>query len=1817
MTHSTPSMQFAKILYDLKTDPTFTHNGFVLKLTALIYLRWADFQESKDEFVANTNKAIYTPVLPKELRWSTWKSLPAEQLHDLLGRQLPAKLKSLRSSSDNPLATKLFHMADAVAQLGELSPHLLRQMASWLADQPFENSVHRRNLLKAFDQIIDLSTKSYKDVAREALDPNEISQLIAVLGAPAPGERVYDPCFGSARFLTAVCDQVLLNKDLSLDINEKLPLTISGTEINSSAFAIGLTRLALAGINEPELEHSNSLMKPITGIPQKGSFDLVVANPPWGLRVNSNELEHFPIKTRDATGFFVQHALSRLCPNGRAVIVVPNGFLYRSGQDQELRRELIEQNSVEAIIALPENAFAPFSAVRASILVLRHSGPTERVRMIDSEPFFEKSRGKEPATIKFKLAQELANRVSSPQPGKHCWDVDMETLEKYEWDLTPRRRDRSGLEEQLDALLGKDAVVKLRDCCQIFTSSFYSRSEMTDIPMGESTIPFIRIKDIQNGQVSKSSAWLSSEVSQKIGDEWKLKAGDILLSKSGTIGKLGIVSSGAVGAVASKGVYALRSDQSQLDPNFLMAYLDSIGCRSWLSDMARGATIQHLPKKVLDDLSIPLPSIQTQRQVAKNYRAEGGDALVYLSELLLGSKGDPIVEIKSTLEKLEKLEKLALSKKFRTTKISELAEKADFVEQLDISQELKEIANWLYIELEKIFSSIYETREGKETFRKNIAEAIKSDNEIKICDDLVLDGKSIGYIDKFIKLILKHAFAYLGTFAKENFEESISAHKERLNDPSRKPYFAYGTNMDEATMLRKCPNAIKVCRAMLTGYDFAINSNGRPTILSAYHKMLYGILWQLTPSDEKALDLYEGAKRDGVSTKEHVHVTDVFGVASKPFCYIDKKAEPGVGDSDTFKKIIQSLNGIDAPESYLQHVKSWQEYSEKNQAANNIYDDFKQALDMLTRAKIHPKDAINLLVLIAVCFKKYLSQDKQGSGKKKHPVWHSLKNIWSARSTEPHLFVNTFRKITEQHLSNPTDTESLEESVHHVLEKKSLDRTTLQAAIALIINTIAVNSGASPTHIDRFDLVEILTKICSSTELSTRRSIIYATLPTEAGLNYLASKIMNPQPGEKCLYPNLADGSILYGLNKQPKEPGHENLTTYAKSSGPTLYDARVLAFSCLITDKEGHKVSDDNSGDILFKNYDVIVSSLVSKDLQTNSGNKEIILDGKTFTYFGRNHENYRLLKQIERLSKKGRMAVILTPEALLSRRNKPFWEHLISKDYLQAIIEITNNPGRPVPAMLLVIINKRKEELSRGRVLFAAYANGSERIERTSPRDNLFYFASTPAENSSNPYFYDIIEAFNAPKLKTLHTRSIETKSLRNANLSHPGFFSSGLHEELEALRNDGSTSLLSEIADVSHGVRGQVQNLQLQTIPYVNIKAINPEVKEEYLDLSLCTPISDNSGRERFYVVNEKCILVARNTKNIRAAIFDPVDTWVGRSEQDILVSDNIFAIFPKNELVDIEYLYHQLHSQIVINQIKLSTYGLLLNSVDVNALHIPMLQSLKEQKSFSLSQKYDLLKIQANIQEAKKIANESIKERQEAEFRILRFLTHNLRPKLGATEAPMKKIENVLKNHNLLNEEAGTRLNGDTITVADLLDTAYTNMEMIKALVNDARKLVDLPKAGDYELYDIRNLFDQVAIQYKEKVKFKIRVKGKTKEKVLLHKTSIVEAINSLLDNAQAHAFEEETSKPEVIFKLAEDDEYLIIDYQNNGKPFPENLTEENFLSIGIKRKDSEGEGIGGAIIKHLICDNHRGTFEIIRDDIPTHFVIRIPLGGVNG
>lgn len=239
---------------------------------------------------------------------------------------------------------------------------------------------------------------------------------------------------------------------------------------------------------------------------------------------------------------------------------------------------------------------------------------------------------------------------------------------------------------------------------------------------------------------------------------------------------------------------------------------------------------------------------------------------------------------------------------------------------------------------------------------------------------------------------------------------------------------------------------------------------------------------------------------------------------------------------------------------------------------------------------------------------------------------------------------------------------------------------------------------------------------------------------------------------------------------------------------------------------------------------------------------------------------------------------------------------------------------------------------------------------------------------------------------------------------------------------------------------------------------------------------------------------------------------------------------------------------------------------------------------------------------------------VEEKHDAEYNILRHLNHNVKPNIQMAKSPITAVISFLESRNMLEQPLAKRLDGSDETVGEALRNAMCSLAHINDILETARELVSHEiRREDFRETDICRLFRQEIIPLFAS-KLSITVQFHNAITVRLHRQSFIEAINNLIRNAETHGFQGNCSGGLLTFRIIERRKSVVIDYTNNGRPFPENLTERDFVAFGKKSGDSPGEGLGGAWIGKVIAA-HNGSFEIIRDAHPLHFRITLPKGGI--
>lgn len=626
----------------------------VVHAAALLFLRWVDFYEEEQNAIAEFDGLHYTNALPDYLRWSKLRQQNFQIFIKIFQYNL---VPSLKSAISTPLGQQLYRIGIALEQIGvEQSESLTTlepvfELFRWIDSLPFDSADDRANAGTILEALISDSMGGRS--TGQFTTPQPVADLMVALADPKPGDRIYDPCFGMGGLLVT-CTRHLQDQAKFLPPRNWLGIqenSIFGVEINPVAYAVGLTRIVLAGIDCPRLELGDTLERTVRHNRASEGFDLILAVPPWGQRSSAYAYRNeFPIPTSTTEALFLQHIMASLRPGGRAVVAFPDGILFRAGAEKQLRERLLSDFYVEGILALPSGAFTPFTGLNSNLIVFRREEPASSVRFFLVEDFPSGLRKRElfsPSEQQL-LAKRVAQTFHDGKSSTHLWSTSITTLAQRDWELIVKRTGDDALAEQLKALTETDPTIKLRSLQQIadiFTGISYNQSISTkDAKAPDAVAGLLRVSDVIGAGAKAPELFLTKAGEAKAKEKHYLRPFDIVVTKSGTIGKVGLISdiAGTIGAIATQGLAVIRPRKG-ITAQFLAELLRSPAYQSWLKGHARGATIQHLSMEALRDLKIPVPPLQMQARLWQGTQGRISDALSALVRMVMGTSDDPVL----------------------------------------------------------------------------------------------------------------------------------------------------------------------------------------------------------------------------------------------------------------------------------------------------------------------------------------------------------------------------------------------------------------------------------------------------------------------------------------------------------------------------------------------------------------------------------------------------------------------------------------------------------------------------------------------------------------------------------------------------------------------------------------------------------------------------------------------------------------------------------------------------------------------------------------------------------------------------------------------------------------------------------------------------------------------------------------------------------------------------------------------------------------------------------------------------------------------
>ena len=375
------------------------------QITWMLFLKVYDAKEEDWEF----DDEQFESIIPPKLRWRNWAhvenqhdGLTGDQLLNFVNNELFPTLRKLEINSDTPIRQSIVRTTFEDANNYMKDGVLLRQIINIIDELDFGSYEETH----AFGEIYETILKELQSAgsAGEFYTPRAVTEFMAKMIKPQIGETMADFACGTGGFLSSWIKELEAIKDakgsISNEDSEKLYNSIYAIEKKQFPYMLCVTNMLLHGIDNPKVFHDNSLTKKLLDYTKKDAFDVILMNPPYGGSEKEDIKQNFPadLKSSETADLFIAVILYRLKKNGRAAVIIPDGFFFGTDNAKiNLKKTLLTEYNLHTVVRLPQSVFSPYTSITTNILFFNNEEPTGktwfyRVDIPDGIKHFSKTK---------------------------------------------------------------------------------------------------------------------------------------------------------------------------------------------------------------------------------------------------------------------------------------------------------------------------------------------------------------------------------------------------------------------------------------------------------------------------------------------------------------------------------------------------------------------------------------------------------------------------------------------------------------------------------------------------------------------------------------------------------------------------------------------------------------------------------------------------------------------------------------------------------------------------------------------------------------------------------------------------------------------------------------------------------------------------------------------------------------------------------------------------------------------------------------------------------------------------------------------------------------------------------------------------------------------------------------------------------------------------------------------------------------------------------------------------------------------------------
>ena len=394
---------FVKRIQDVMRNDSGV-NGDAQRIEQIVWILFLKIYDAKEETweLLNDN---YKSIIPEGLKWRDWavdrkdgEALTGDALLDFVNNTLFATLKNLEIDVDTPMSQVIVRYAFEDANNYQKDGVLLRQVVNIIDEIDFTEYKERHEFGTIYESFLkDLQSAGN---AGEFYTPRAVTDFMVKVVKPVLGDKIGDFACGTGGFLTSALSELDKQVGNSIDNRESYNKSVYGIEKKSLPHILCVTNMLIHDIDDPNILHGNALEIDYKDMRKMDSFDVVLMNPPYGGNEKDSVKVNFPTELRssETADLFMNVIMYRLKKNGRAAVILPDGFLFGTDNAKyNIKKKLMSEFNLHTVIRMPHSVFAPYTSIRTNILFFDNTEPTRetwfyRLDMPEGYKNFSKTR---------------------------------------------------------------------------------------------------------------------------------------------------------------------------------------------------------------------------------------------------------------------------------------------------------------------------------------------------------------------------------------------------------------------------------------------------------------------------------------------------------------------------------------------------------------------------------------------------------------------------------------------------------------------------------------------------------------------------------------------------------------------------------------------------------------------------------------------------------------------------------------------------------------------------------------------------------------------------------------------------------------------------------------------------------------------------------------------------------------------------------------------------------------------------------------------------------------------------------------------------------------------------------------------------------------------------------------------------------------------------------------------------------------------------------------------------------------------------------